>query len=239
MGNIDEDKRMQATLFICILIIVILVATLGIILLRRNTPSPSFAYAAIVPETKEDLVKNKQGELELVSDISIFDLTQWRKVPEEKVFKERVSPAMYKNVLRVIKRKPITTLYAHYETSGYGIDLQCISHKHKIALKKPSDDPEHNTVYSREYAVEIDISAEPLNQPFTVIVNGIYWNGFRTVEANDASTYTDKSVPSELGLIVVFPDHKLAKIGTFKIFDISSEQMKKMRTGMKFRKNFM
>lgn len=88
---------------------------------------------------RQTLPENKPGEMETRSDLSIFDLRFWKPVSSDRAFVEPVSPVNYTNYLRVVKRKNVSRLYAHYATGGLRIDLQCVTHGYDI-LRKQFDD---------------------------------------------------------------------------------------------------
>jgi len=166
----------------------------------------------IVPLQNSNLVKELPEEsnsdlYELIKDISIFDLRQWKSTPDS-LKNTRYSPANYTNYLHVKKTKPLDKIVIHYGTSGFGIDMRCITNAFQFFQKeKPTF---HDGVNHKEYALVVDVSAMPLNKEFLVVVEATYWNGFSNLNTEDASTYTDEEIHGldELGLIVFFPENK-------------------------------
>jgi hypothetical protein len=145
----------------------------------------------------------------LLRDISIYDLRAWKPIDQKDKKKERIQPCHYINYLHIIKTKPIDKFVAHYATSGYGIDLRCISSDFKILKREVPAKHETDQDYI-EYQVEIDVSKYPLNKEFLLVVEGTYWNGFSNLKSEDASTYTDDDIDNlqELAIIVFFPMDK-------------------------------
>jgi hypothetical protein len=140
-------------------------------------------------------------------DISIFDLRSWRPMQDTSRRKDgRISPVNYTNYLHVKKLVEVDTFTAHYATSGSAIDLRCITHKDTVFVDK-------NSVHHKgaiEYAVQVDISEVPVNEEFLIVIEGTYWNGFRDIQSETASTYTDLQTAGlkELGLVVFLPTDK-------------------------------
>ena len=153
------------------------------------------------------LPENAPGELWVRSDASVFDLRAWRPVAPYLAFTRPMSPANYTNYLRVVKQRPCERLYAHYATGGYGINLQCITHAFRAY---EAADNVHGKEGAKNYALEVDISREPVGAVFFVLVQATYWNGFRDNSTGDAMTYIDAKgqLPEELSLCVLFPSGK-------------------------------
>jgi len=173
-------------------------------------PGKALAEVPVVPpgavEEREALPTSGPEELIIPSDVSVFDLRFWKPVPPDRTFNSPVSPVNYSNYLRVIKKKAVDRLYAHYATSGLKIDLQCATHSYRVMRKRQQDIHEGE----KEYAIEIDISKEPMGKSFLVLVQATYWNGFRNRSREDAMTYIDKdsAVPDDLSLILLLPQKK-------------------------------
>jgi hypothetical protein len=172
------------------------------------------AQAPVVPTNTNvtrlsKLPDNGPGEIEILSDLSVFDLRFWRPVPDGRANIDPVSPVNYENHLRVIKKKDVPFLYAHYATSGLRIDFQCVTHNFGVELQDSTDVHEGQ----KEYVVSIDVSKEPVGKEFNVLLQATYWNGFRSDLSGDASTYTDElpPVPQSLSLLVLFPSDKPLK----------------------------
>jgi hypothetical protein len=151
--------------------------------------------------------ENNAEDYMLLKDISIFDLRQWRFTPDS-CLNKRYSPANYTNYLHVKKTKPLDKIVIHYATSGYAIDMRCITHAYTVEQRKKPI--EHAGEKVKEYAMTVDVSNVDIGKEFLIVVEATYWNGFNDVNKNDASTYTDEEINglNELGLIVFFPDRK-------------------------------
>ena len=168
----------------------------------------------VVPDTVKqavsDLPKANSQDFNLLKDISIFDLRGWKPVSMDDVKSVKVSPANYINYLHLIKTVDTDKFIAHYSTSGYDIDLRCITHNYK-AFVQTSGEVQHDG--EKNYGIEIDVSNIPLNQEFLIVIEATYWNGFSNIVKETASTYTDKEVSNltELGLIVLLPYDKPVK----------------------------
>lgn len=166
----------------------------------------------VVPLQNSNMVKELPEEsnsdlYELIKDISIFDLRQWKPTPDS-LKNTRYSPANYINYLHIKKTRPLDEIVIHFGTSGFGIDMRCITNPFKFYQKeKPTF---HDSVNYKEYALVVDISRLPLNKEALVVVESTYWNGFSNLNFEDASTYTDDEIHGldELVLIVFFPENK-------------------------------
>jgi hypothetical protein len=164
--------------------------------------------AGVVPKPDVrpvDELPEARSPLDVLKDISVFDLRAWRPVPAEGQA-GRISPANYINYLHVRKNRDADTLVAHYQTGGYAIDIRCITHKFDVSRKEqPTEHAE-----GHEYAIEVDVSQEPLGSEFLIVIEATYWNGFRDVMQEAASTYTDDDIADlgELALVVLFPPSK-------------------------------
>lgn len=182
-----------------------LVATLGV-------RSSSTEKAPVVPppevKTVEQLPAGTDEEFELLRDMSIFDLRSWKEVPGG-AKDTRYSPANYINYLHVKKLRPANKYVAHYATSGYAVDLRCITHQAAVLKREsPQDHPAEDA--TKEYAIEVDVSDMPLNVEFLIVIEATYWNGFQGLMEEWAATYTDADISKlgELGLIVLLPEGK-------------------------------
>lgn len=190
-------------------VVVALITALGGYLVARASTSAQAAPAStVVPEpavtTVPSLPSGTDAAFELLRDMSIFDLRSWREVPAE-AMDSRFSPANYINYLHVKKIRPADTYVAHYGTSGYAVDLRCITHRAKVLRREDTED-EHE----KEYAIEVDVSDMPLNTEFLIVIEATYWNGFQGPADEWAATYTDDDIRElgELGLIVLLPESK-------------------------------
>lgn len=204
MGGLSRDALL-ALAVVFMTLVAILGWGFGIFQARRAQAAPTVPHS--VQFSVKELPDNLPGELLLESDLSIFDLRFWKPVPEDKRW-QPVSPVNYTNYLRITKTKPVKYFYAHYATSGTGIDFQCPSNPFRV-LKAEAKNL-HVAEGERSYAVEIDISHEPVGETFLVLLQATYWNGFRDENSGDAATYTggDPVVPKELGLLILFPNSK-------------------------------
>lgn len=173
----------------------------------------------VVPPQNSNIVKelpeeSNAGLYQLIKDISIFDLRQWKHTPDS-LKETRHTPTNYTNYLHIKKTSPLDKIVIHYGTSGFGIDMRCITNSFQFFQKEKPDF--HNETRHKEYALVVDISNMPLNKEFLVVVEATYWNGFANLNEEDASTYTDDEIQGldELGLIVFFPDNKPFKEYSF------------------------
>ena len=166
-------------------------------------PSDKVTKVDIFPED------TNAANFSLLRDISIYDLRAWKPIDPKDKKKERIQQCHYLNYLHIIKTKPIDKFVAHYATSGYGIDLRCISSDYEILNRDVPARHETEQGYT-EYQVEIDVSKYPLKKEFLLVVEGTYWNGFSNLRSEDASTYTDDDIDNlqELAIIVFFPVDK-------------------------------
>lgn len=151
--------------------------------------------------------ENNIEDYQLLKDISIFDLRQWRFTPDS-CKNRRFSPANYTNYLHVKKTKDLDKIILHYATSGFAIDMRCITHSYTVEQrKKPL---QHDGKNVKEYAMTVDVHNVAIGQEFLIVIEATYWNAFNNLNGDDASTYTDEEVSglNELGLIVFFPESK-------------------------------
>jgi len=142
----------------------------------------------------------------VLKDISIFDLRSWKETPDSLRNKRRFSPVNYINYMHIKKLKDINKFTAHYATSGFAIDMRCITHKASILREDKSGVHEGQT----RYAVEVDISEVPLNDEFLIVVEATYWNSYNNLLTESSSTYTDNEIDGlkELSLIIFLPEGK-------------------------------
>lgn len=156
-----------------------------------------------------ELPPETSGQYMLIKDISIFDLRGWKPVPVNKM-NEKFSPANYINYLHLKKTQPLDSIVIHYGTSGYDIDLRCITHNYK---NYQADTATADHKGQKSFGISIDVSHVPLNEEFLIVIEGTYWNGFRNDSMESAMTYTDKETQglSELALIVLLPYEKPLK----------------------------
>lgn len=94
----------------------------------------------VVPLQNSNIVKELPEEsnsdlYELKKDISIFDLRQWKGTPDS-LKNTRYSPANYTNYFHMSKTKPLDKIVIHYGTSGFGIDMRCITNAYKFYQKE-------------------------------------------------------------------------------------------------------
>ena len=163
------------------------------------------AVVPIGPVRSVDALPESPEGIALLKDISVFDLRAWVPVPARDLDR-RLSPVNYINYLHLKKTGAADKYIIHYATSGYAIDLRCITHEFAVLQREPS--PQHTG--AKEYALSVDTSREQIGQEFLIVVEGTYWNGFSNPTIEEASTYTDRDISplGELALIVLFPETK-------------------------------
>ncbi|MBE9585167.1 hypothetical protein IM792_11965 [Mucilaginibacter sp. JRF] len=130
------------------------------------------------------------------------------KINTRQLKRYKIQPSQLYQLPAYKKIKELDNIVIHYATSGYAIDMRCITNNSKFYQKeKPSN---HDGKSYKEYALVIDIKDIPLNQEFLIVVEATYWNGFKNPLEEDASTYTDDEIHGldELGLIIFFPESK-------------------------------
>jgi hypothetical protein len=141
-------------------------------------------------------------------DIMAWDLRRVVPVRPEEVKADKVSPAHFINYLHMVRRRPEqTTMCAHYSTSGHSIDFNIVTHTAIRGIEHLRNvNSRHEAQHHEQYALELDISSEPVGHEFLVIIEGIYWNGFRQ-PTETAETYSDDESldGGELSVLVVFP----------------------------------
>lgn len=202
----EASRRMISAIFTFMVFSLFLV-TLGLL---SKTGTQSYIQGYTVPAQEKQIVENLPVEnlenYNLLKDISIFDLRGWKPVPADKL-NERYSPANYINYLHIKKTRPLDSIVIHYATSGYDIDLRCITHNYKN-YQQDTTTKEHKG--QKSYGIAIDVSSVPLNEEFLVVVEATYWNGFRDITKESASTYTDAEITglNELDLIILLPYDK-------------------------------
>lgn len=219
-GDTPEVKVAKVAMWQAIL--VALITTIGGLLIgyysnskKSDETKKEEKPVIVVPIQNTNVVKSLPEEnnadlYELKKDVSIFDLRQWRATPDS-LKETRFSPCNYTNYLHIKKTKPLNKIVIHYGTSGYAIDMRCITNKYEFYQKEKPDFHDGKTV--KEYALVVDVSGIPLNQEFLIVIEATYWNGFNNLTEEDASTYTDEEIHGldELGLIVFLPEGKAFK----------------------------
>lgn len=202
-------KNILTSIYIFMVFGIVLVV-LGLFSPKNPIESPRSDLGYTVPIDSNKIIvrelpqTNTEGYV-ILKDISIFDLRGWKQVPAE-MKDSRFSPANYINYLHIKKISIEDSMYAHYSTSGSGIDLRCITQNYKIyeQIENSSHSEEKN------YGISIDISNIPLEQEFLVVIEATYWNGFQNITEETATTYTDNNVKGldELDLIILLPYDK-------------------------------
>jgi hypothetical protein len=164
---------------------------------------------SFVPPTTPQLTASLPAEssdmdFDLLKDVSVFDLRSWQRTPSDRK-QERYSPTNYISYLHVRKKTTAQIYVAHYSTTGFGIDLRCVTHKHRVSEMRDPDHPGW-----RSYAVEADVNDEQVGSEFLIVTEATYWNGFQNPEEEEALTYTGRDITrlSELAVVVLFPEAK-------------------------------
>jgi len=179
----------------------------------QSTPTVNVFNNVVVPPQQTQIAsKFAKGDdtsaFSLTQDVSVFDLRAWRPVPRNpdgSVVQARVSPVNYINYLHIQKIKEASYFYAEFSTSGYAIDLRCITHN----ADPPQQIPANRNQPQNNYLLKIDVSREPVNKEFMIVIEGTYWNGFKD-SADYAETYADKDAKDleDLSLFILFPQNK-------------------------------
>jgi hypothetical protein len=187
----------------------------------RETSVPKTGLSIVPPAIAQPVGELPQPSIEgtdLLKDISVFDLRSWTPTGAAAMVR-RESPVNYINYLHLKKVRPIEKYVIRYGTEGYAIDLRCITHAFTVLERERS--PQQTS--GKQYALEVDISSEPVGREFLLVVEATYWNGFSNPNEEYASTYTDTDInPSgELALIVLFPESK--PFTEYKLLDGPSE----------------
>src|SRR5579859_6819295 len=105
----------------------------------------------VEPQIVQQLPPESDKGFALSRDISVFDLRDWKEVPDD-ALESRYSPTNYINYLQLSKTSPVSTYVARYGTNGYAIDLRCITQRATVSVL------EHSPRYKHEYSLQIDVS---------------------------------------------------------------------------------
>jgi hypothetical protein len=232
-GGSKEDHRYYLRrLFHALILEVVIIGVAAF----SATVKDNLKGTSVVPPTATVKTKELPPEVDagfmLLRDISVWDLRGWVTVPTERMM-DRISPAHYLNYIHVKKVSAQAIYTVHYWTGGSAIDLRCITHNAKIYEKTSADihsQPGH------EYAIEIDVTAAPLNEEFLIVIEGTYWNAFQ-MDKESAETYTDADIGAlgELGLIVLFPlDKPFKEAPELNEIDSNTQQERKIRENTSF-----
>ena len=165
---------------------------------RSGVPTPAQTVKTLPEETSSGIVTRQ--------DLSVFDL---RYATATQVGGAMVTGTSYLNLLRVSKTSGVDAIVAHYSTSGERIEFACVTHSCKVFQEAMPVHPGEHT-----YALQIDVSREPLGREFLILVQATYWGGFRLSETQQSAyTYTDSDTSrlSDLRLVVLLPESKPAK----------------------------
>ena len=182
---------------------------------KSDRPQNTSDNGLIIVNKLPDPSSCKRTGICTLRDIMTWDLRAVVPVADSEVKLRKISPARFINYLHVVRKPNADRIYvAHYTTSGYGIDLSVVTHRlvggfpkkvrHTAAMHDAKDE--------EQYALEIDVGDEPPGSEFLVIVEGIYWNGFRK-PTEDAATYADDELvkpgpggsTGELAILIIFP----------------------------------
>jgi hypothetical protein len=171
-----------------------------------GVPSHQVLSPSVVPPVNAQAIDkttpNSDLDFRVIRDISVFDLRSWTPTTKNDA---RYSPANYINYLTVRKIREARQFRAQYATTGYAIDLRCVSHKFQLYRVESNDETKTKT-----YEIAINVSDLPINSEFLIVIEGTYWNGFRNVSEESASTYTTNDIDllQELSLILLLPKDK-------------------------------
>ncbi len=223
-----------------IVAIITAASTLLVTVLTRNKEdlrSSQIGYKStelsLIPSYKEiDTLKaTPQEKYKLIKDMSIFDLRGWKYVPDS-LLSRPISPIKFTNYLHVKKIRELDSIAFHLGSSTSTIPrINCLTHQSEVRIIKNA----HHKVNSnmKSYGINIDVSDEPINSEFLIVVESIYYNSFNNPNEENCETYTDNEITflNELGLMVILPESKAFK-GEIKRIKISSDEKESAFTGL-------
>lgn len=195
-------------------IIVALITSVTTWLVTKKTDDPKLDIKTenILPqiqkyESIDSLKPTPQEKYKLIKDISIFDLREWKYVPDS-LLNKPISPVKFTNYLHVKKIKEIDKISYHFGSTATIPKIKCLTHQSNVNLITNihhKDNPKMKT-----YGITVDISEEPLNKEFLIVVESIYYNSFNNPKEEDCETYTDNEITylNELALMVILPETK-------------------------------
>lgn len=109
-------------------------------------------------------------------DINYWDMTNWKQMDSTNTYPEKFSSVKLINTLEFTKTAQIDSIYLYFGTSGTGIgNLRCSTHGDSLNFSVKKKGNQH----SKTYELVIDVSQEKIGIPFTVMVEGEYWNSFQ------------------------------------------------------------
>jgi hypothetical protein len=191
----------------------LMVAFPALVVFAQQTPkttTPGITDQKV--QQAERLIEENVSSFQFVSDLSILDLRQSQETPWyvpiralfSKDAKQFIKPAILRNVMVVKRRTAAKDLVLTYSTSGTLV-LRCLSHAATYQEnKEPQDGKPTDT-----WAVIVDVSSEPMNKEFQVVVEATYYDAFSRPDQWSYSTYGNRQdEDEELSVLLVFPDKK-------------------------------
>ncbi|QJW92480.1 hypothetical protein HNV11_23705 (plasmid) [Spirosoma taeanense] len=156
---------------------------------------------------EDSIVESSRDGYFLTEDITYFDMSNWKPIPDTMKNPKKYSPVYFENFLRVVKTDTIKKIKIYMATSGSGIErLRCSSYNDSLRYAIEPKQKSHKIAYE----LSIDVSQEPVGQPFVLKICGTFWDSFRGKDDNWAETYTDSDVKhlKKLRLVVTLPPNK-------------------------------
>lgn len=172
---------------------------------RHVVPIPE--ESSIIDSVLED--EPVYAGFHFLKDIRLIDLRSRVPIPENKL-EDRYSPVTWTRYSLLEKSLDAPdTLQFEFGTTG--LDLTPRSLTHEYSLVRASAPHVHGSDTLRHtYRVMTNVADEPPNQPFLVVTEVTYWNGFRN-DSTDWAGMRAQAGTDEVGMILLFPDEKPMK----------------------------
>lgn len=144
------------------------------------------------------------SSFEVIDNTTTFDVTAWRPVTEAQR-RTKTSPATITTILTVRRLRDDMTWYPHRIASTSLLEPEYASTTHSIKMD-PALDP-GVTENMKAWWLEVDVSREPLYDPFIIEYSYKTWNGFQGI-SNEWAAFCSSHPTRHLQLVVKLPPTK-------------------------------
>lgn len=180
--------------------------------LEGLTPSQVPAQSVVPePDPEEVIDSTWVGEpdydgVHFIKDIRVIDLRSRVPIPPDRR-RERVSPVTWTRYSLIEKSAAAPdTVDFEFGTTGVGLTPRSLTHEHSL-IRASTPHVHGSDTLRYTWRIRADISEEPVDQPFLIVTEVTYWNGFDDERKEWAAMRAEEGT-DEVGMILLFPDQK-------------------------------
>jgi hypothetical protein len=170
-------------------------------------------------EKHDTILRNyNRSDFHIEEQNVILDLTHRQKVDPKYKYKFRISPAIWKQRLTIVRTKETAKYYVkEFFTSGLTPDAVCTSPHNFTFHSDTTYEAPQGRDNLRRFFLLMDVRHETVNMPFDLELQLIFWNSFQ----GETQSYAEIAIRNPTDRVyfkLIWPPNKYAKGDAFEFF---------------------